>query len=68
MNKLFHKGYIWNRGGKDGNPISEKSVLFTPLRNGDISVDRILIMDYLLPSPLLAYRNMMNLVCLWTKD
>jgi len=67
MDKLLHKSYIRNRGGNDGSPISEKSVLFTLLGDCDVSVDRILIMDYLLSPPLVAYGKMMNLISLWTK-
>ena len=40
---------------------------FTLLGDCDVAVDRILIMDYLLSLPLLAYGKMMNLISLWTK-
>ena len=45
MDKILDASNVRHGSGDGWNPVGKEGELFPPLRNGDISIDRIFIVD-----------------------
>jgi hypothetical protein len=68
MNKVFDGANIRDRSGDGGDPIRKESELLTPLRDSDISVDRVFIVDNLKPFPLRPYGGSVDVLGVWSQE
>ena len=65
MNKVFDGGNIGDRSGDGRDPIRKESELLTPLRDGDVPVDRVFIVDDLKFFPLRPYGRPVDFLGVW---
>jgi hypothetical protein len=45
VNKILDGGDVWDRSGDGWNPVGKERELFVSFRDGNVSIDRIFIMD-----------------------
>jgi len=62
MNHIFNGTHVRDRGRDGWNPIGKKGILLTFFRHGDVTVNRILIVNNIHPTPLGPDQDPMDLL------